>query len=322
MTARASFSSANEASSENPRHLSDENKRLIEGFALWLSTRAEKTKAAYVRDVTSLAEAIDPMGLTALSRDKLARQLARWHGAGLSGRSLARMLSSTRAFFRYAMMNHHVTQNPCEHIKAPRSAKRLPTALAIEETAQLLDEKSKPDNALWVRDVAMFELLYSSGLRVSELTGLNIDNIDLDEKEARVLGKGSKERIVPIGNAARDAIIQWLAVRQQLLDGRKTDQAGAVTALFIGRYGTRLTPRSVEMRLAAHARTHGLAQHVHPHMLRHSFASHILQSSGDLRAVQELLGHASIKSTQVYTHLDFQALAKVYDKAHPRAKRK
>ena len=224
------------------------------------------------------------------------------------------MLSAWRALFRFIAENDRALRDdPTAGLKAPKSSKRLPNALTPDAAIRLVSIGT--DDALSIRDRAMFELAYSSGLRLSELTGLDVDRIDLESGEVRVLGKGAKERIVPVGRPARDAINAWLSKRAAIAKSHER-------ALFIGQQGTRISPRSIERRLAQWAIKQGLARHVHPHMLRHSFASHMLQSSGDLRAVQELLGHASIASTQVYTHLDFQALAKVYDAAHPRAKRK
>jgi integrase/recombinase XerC len=198
-------------------------------------------------------------------------------------------------------------------LKAPKAVKRLPSALSPDEAAQLVEIQG--DEPLAVRDRALFELAYSSGLRLSELAGLDVDRVDLASAEVRVWGKGSKERIVPVGASALAAIRAWLDKRTELPHADPK-------AMFVGRGGKRITPRAIERRLADWALRQGLTRHVHPHMLRHSFASHVLQSSGDLRAVQEMLGHASIASTQVYTHLDFQYLAKAYDRAHPRAKRK
>jgi integrase/recombinase XerC len=264
--------------------------------------------------VRVLAELAGETDLTRLAAPQLRRFLAQLHGRGLGGRSLARMLSAWRAFYRYAVENHPTLQeSPCTGLKAPKSARRLPSVLSPDQAAQLVAIPG--DDPLAIRDRALFELAYSSGLRLSELAGLDVDRVDLDTGEVRVWGKGAKERIVPVGSAARDAIRAWLDVRATM------DKADAA-ALFVGRSGARIGVRAIERRLADWAIRRGLPQHVHPHMLRHSFASHVLQSSGDLRAVQEMLGHASIASTQVYTHLDFQALAKVYDAAHPRAKKK
>jgi integrase/recombinase XerC len=222
------------------------------------------------------------------------------------------MLSAWRAFYRFLLeRDRSLTDDPCAGLKTPRSGKRLPSVLTPDEAVQLVAIDA--DDPLSVRDRALFELAYSSGLRLSELAGLDVDRIDLVGGEVRVWGKGAKERVVPVGAAARKAVAVWLSQRAA---------AEQESALFVGASGRRISPRTIERRLAMWAIKRGLHRHVHPHMLRHSFASHVLQSSGDLRAVQEMLGHASIASTQVYTHLDFQALAKVYDAAHPRAKRK
>jgi integrase/recombinase XerC len=204
-------------------------------------------------------------------------------------------------------------ENPCTGLKAPKSVKRLPSALSPDQAVQLVTMEG--DDALTLRDRALFELAYSSGLRVSELAGLDLESVDLATGEVRVWGKGSKERIVPVGAPALAALETWLHKRRAIC-------VRDSSALFVSRSGRRLVARAIQQRLAGWALKRGLARHVHPHMLRHSFASHLLQSSGDLRAVQELLGHASIASTQVYTHLDFQYLAKVYDAAHPRAKKR
>ena len=290
------------------------NAALIAAFAEHLGTRAALTRAAYVRDVTQLARLAGEAALPRLQRAEISRHLAQLHARGLSGRSLARMLSAWRTFYRFVReRDPAATADPCAGLRAPKSARRLPSALSPDEAARLVTIDADDPAAL--RDRALFELAYSSGLRLSELASLDLDRLDPAQGEVRVMGKGSKERIVPVGAAARAALDAWLDVRPAL---RPTED----DAVFIGRGGRRLSPRAVQKRLAEWAVRQGLSRHVHPHMLRHSFASHVLQSSGDLRAVQEMLGHASIASTQVYTHLDFQALAKVYDAAHPRAKRK
>ncbi len=261
-----------------------------------------------------LAKLAGATDLLRLAAPQLRRFLATLHGRGLSGRSLARMLSSWRAFYRFAAeRDPGLKESPCAGLRAPKSARRLPSVLTPEQAVALMAIPG--DDPLAVRDRALFELAYSSGLRLSELAGLDVAGIDVTNGEVRVWGKGAKERIVPVGAGAREAIRAWLEVRAAL---PRADQK----ALFVGRSGARIGVRAIERRLARWAIERGLPQHVHPHMLRHSFASHVLQSSGDLRAVQEMLGHASIASTQVYTHLDFQALAKVYDAAHPRAKKK
>ena len=285
-----------------------------QAFARHLATRPTHTRNAYLRDVAQLLALARETAPEKIDRAQLSRFLATLHGRGLSGRSLARMLSAWRAFFRYLLeTDSSMHDDPSAGLKAPKSAKRLPSALTPDEAAKLVAIEG--DDELALRDRALFELAYSSGLRLSELAGLDVDRLDLDAGEVRVMGKGAKERVVPVGAPARAAIAAWLALRADVA-------AQGERAMFVGRQGARLSPRTIERRLAALALRQGLARHVHPHMLRHSFASHVLQSSGDLRAVQEMLGHASIASTQVYTHLDFQALAKVYDAAHPRARRK
>ncbi|HVO87207.1 MAG TPA: tyrosine recombinase XerC [Casimicrobiaceae bacterium] len=289
-----------------------ESDPLVDAFARHLATRAAHTRKAYVRDVAELARVAGVAALPSLTRSQLARCLATLHGRGRSGRSLARMLSAWRAFFRFLIEEKRVNDDPTAGLKAPKSARRLPDALTPEEAGRLV--AIEPHDTLALRDRALLELAYSSGLRVSEIASLNVGALDLVQGEVRVLGKGSKERIVPVGAKAREAVETWLRERASIA-------ADGEHALFVGRRGMRLTTRAIERRLEDWALKQGLSRHVHPHMLRHSFASHVLQSSGDLRAVQEMLGHASIASTQVYTHLDFQALAKVYDAAHPRAKR-
>jgi len=290
------------------------NAALLDAFALHLAARPAHTRNAYLRDVAQLLEMAGDTPPAHLSRAHLMRFIATLHGRGLSGRSLARTLSAWRAFYRWLIeRDRTLKDDPCAGIKAPKSPLRLPSALSPEEAERLVSIDG--DDALSLRDRAIFELAYSSGLRLSELAQMDVEGCDLVTGEARVLGKGSKERIVPVGAAAREALARWLAARA-------SQAAAGEAAMFIGRHGRRLSPRAIQQRLGEWAIRRGLSRHVHPHMLRHSFASHVLQSSGDLRAVQEMLGHASIASTQVYTHLDFQALAKVYDAAHPRAKRK
>jgi integrase/recombinase XerC len=275
------------------------------------------TVSAYRRDLEALDGHAGQTDLALLASAGLRRALARMHAGGLAGRSLARRLSAWRAFYRWLGERGLLGVDPCAGLKPPRSPRRLPKTLSPDEAARLLDPPGAPDaTEASLRDRAMFELFYSSGLRLAELVALNISaGEDIAAGELRVLGKRSKPRIVPVGSQARQAVAAWLVARNALA-------AADEPALFVNLRGKRLSPRSIERRLALLARRRGLPQHVHPHMLRHSFASHLLQSSGDLRAVQDLLGHASIASTQVYTHLDFMHLAKVYDAAHPRAKRK
>jgi integrase/recombinase XerC len=267
----------------------------------------------YARDIAALLELAGSTPLHQLQVHQIRRFIAQLHGRGLGGRTLARMLSAWRGFFSYLARDQGYTQNPALGIRAPKSARKLPQALSPDEAARLM-EIGEP-HALALRDKAILELFYSSGLRLSELTGLALDGINLADSTVRVTGKGAKTRIVPVGSHAAAAIKAWLPQRDVLVRGEET-------ALFIGREGRRLSPRAVQARLKYWALKLGLSAKVHPHVLRHSFASHLLQSSGDLRAVQEMLGHASISTTQVYTHLDFQHLAKAYDAAHPRAKRK
>ena len=246
------------------------------------------------------------------------RFIAQLHAAGLGGRSLARLLSAWRGFFRWLGMQGEVAANPVDGVKAPKRPRLLPKALSPDEANRLLDRDGgeADEDALAARDQAMFELFYSSGLRLAELASLDLSCLpDLANGEIRVLGKRNKTRIVPVGGKACEAIRRWLGRRAEVA---RPEEA----ALFVGQRGARIHPRVVEERLKRRAQAQGLPVGVHPHMLRHSFASHLLQSSGDLRAVQEMLGHASIASTQIYTHLDFQHLAQVYDAAHPRARRK
>lgn len=276
------------------------------------------TAAAYRRDLAALRQCAGDLPLATLQAHQIRRFVAQLHARGLSGRSLGRLLSGWRGFYRWLGLRGLAQQDPCAGLKPPKSPKRLPAALSPDEAARLLDNPggAADDDELRVRDDAIFELFYSSGLRLSELASLNLDCLaDLANGELRVTGKRAKTRIVPVGGKALQALQLWLAERPQV-------GAAEEPALFVSRRGSRLSVRMIQRRLQKRAGERNLPRHVHPHMLRHSFASHVLQSSGDLRAVQEMLGHASIASTQVYTHLDFQHLAKVYDAAHPRAKKK
>lgn len=275
-----------------------------------------RTISSYQRDLKQLEQYCrqhDIEHWRQLDAHKLRQYVASRHHQGLSGRSIQRELSALRSFYNYLLQEQRVSLNPAQGISAPKSARKLPKTLDVDQISHLLNQRS--DDVLEIRDHAMMELFYSSGLRLSELTGLNLQDTDLQDGITRVTGKGGKTRIVPVGKFARQAIERWLEPREQLLkDGE--------TALFISRNGTRISPRSVQTRLQRCAIKSGLPEHLHPHKLRHSFASHMLESSQDLRAVQELLGHADISTTQIYTHLDFQHLARVYDQAHPRAKKK
>lgn len=271
------------------------------------------TARSYGRDIGMLIELAGAVPLEGLQVHDVRRFVAQLHARGLDGRSLARALSAWRGFFNYLARDHGYRHNPCAGLRAPKAAKRLPRALSPDEAGRLMEIDGAGPLAL--RDRAMLELLYSSGLRLSELTGLRLGDVDFDDATVRVTGKGAKTRVVPIGSYALAALRGWLTQRGRLA------RAGE-RALFLNRTGGALSPRSVQLRLAQWARRCGLGRQVHPHALRHSFASHLLQSSGDLRAVQEMLGHASISTTQVYTQLDFQHLAKAYDQAHPRARKK
>ena len=292
------------------------NQKYLQGYLAWLRNEkqySELTAENYARDLGHLFELAAETPLANLRIHHIRRFIAQLHGKGLGGRSLARMLSAWRGFFTYLMRDHGLTDNPCAGLRAPKSPKTLPQALSPDEAARLVELPGDTPEA--IRDKAMFELFYSSGLRLAELVGLDPAQLDMGAGEVRVTGKGNKTRIVPLGTFAIAALQAWLAVRGQLA---KPDEA----ALFVGARGSRITPRVVQLRMKQWGIKQGITSNVHPHLLRHSFATHVLQSSGDLRAVQEMLGHASISTTQVYTHLDFQYLSKIYDAAHPRAKKK
>lgn len=273
------------------------------------------TQKNYARDIQRLLDATKGQDLVDISHADIRKIVAQIHSKGLGGKSISRLLSSWRGFFNFLIDRHHFQQNPTNGLRAPKSAKKLPEALSIEQAIKLVDiDENDP---LSLRDHAILELFYSSGLRLSELVSLNTDQLDLSEGTATVTGKGNKTRIVPLGTHAIEAIQQWLTVRESL-NNQQVDE----TAVFISKRGTRISARNIQSRLKGWAVKQGIDSAVHPHMLRHSFASHVLQSSGDLRAVQEMLGHANISTTQIYTHLDYQHLTKVYDAAHPRAKKK
>lgn len=311
-----------------------EREPLWPGAEDWLAELRDQRRVSphtlsnYERDLRrlqTLAAGATPAQLTALD---LRRFVGRLHAGGLSGRSIARTLSAWRGLLRWLARRGVLDANVAEGLHAPKHPKRLPDALSVDETFRLLNPVTSDDAAdqdtpritereriQQLRDQAIYELFYSSGVRLAELVGLNLDCLpDLRQGEVRVLGKRNKTRVVPVGKAALKAIDAWLAMRDQLA---RPDER----ALFVGQQGKRITPRMIQLRLQKHGQRQGLPQRVHPHQLRHSFATHMLQGSGDLRAVQEMLGHASIASTQVYTHLDFQHLAQVYDQAHPRAHR-
>jgi integrase/recombinase XerC len=284
---------------------------------------AQRTVELYALDLEKLRQnaAAADVPLLRVQNAHVRRWVAQMHGAGRSGRGIALILSGWRGFYIWLGRHGQVPSNPVQDVRAPRSPRPLPKALGVDDAMQLADHQDAEAHPLLeARDVAIVELLYGCGLRVGELVGLDAAAsaaargwVDLEAGEAHVLGKGSKRRTVPIGRKAVRALQRWLQARGQL--------ASDDPALFIGLRGKRLSSQSIWLRLKQRSLRAGLATPVHPHMLRHSFASHVLQSSGDLRAVQELLGHANIATTQVYTRLDFQHLAKAYDAAHPRAKK-
>ena len=293
------------------------------------------TDRSYSRDLTALVRFCDRSGVA--DWDRLDTQhvrlfAAQSHASGLAPRSIQRRLSAVRSFYEFLLREGRdgatrgaapasarlgtgarIRANPAHDVRAPKAARRLPQTLDPDQMARLLE--IPPGDALTARDRAIMELLYSSGLRLAELVGLDIASLDLRDRTVQVLGKGRKARIVPVGRAAARALKAWLPERARLAHQGET-------ALFVGRSGERLGARAVQARVAHWARRQGLGMHVHPHLFRHSFASHLLESSGELRGVQELLGHADISSTQIYTHLDFQHLARIYDATHPRARRK
>ncbi len=301
------------------------------------------TDSNYARDLAALVKYCDRMGLeewSALDNQHIRTFAAHSHAGGLSPRSVQRRLSAVRTFYEFLIRENSVmpgaraageraptegaafsersprsgvTRNPAHDVRAPKAARRLPNTLDPDQMARLLE--IPPGDSFVTRDRAIMELLYSSGLRLAELVSLDVGSLDVADRMVRVMGKGQKARIVPVGSVAVEVLKKWLQERAALA---KPDEP----ALFVGRGGKRLGPRAVQTRVAQWARRQGLSMHVYPHLFRHSFASHLLESSGELRGVQELLGHADISTTQIYTHLDFQHLARTYDKAHPRARRK
>jgi integrase/recombinase XerC len=274
------------------------------------------TSSSYGRDLAALLSYCEAHGVEAwgaLDTQHVRSFAAQCHRRGLAPRSIQRRLSAVRSLCRYLIREGELRHDPAAGVQAPKIGKRLPTTLDADTMARLLAFRS--DDRLGVRDLAIMELFYSSGLRLSELLGLDLADLDLRDRTVRVLGKGRKTRIVPVGRQALEALGRWMRERAAIA-------ALGEVAVFVGINGRRLGPRIVQRRIARWARLQGLPEHVHPHLFRHSFASHLLESSGDLRAVQELLGHANIGTTQIYTHLDFQHLAKTYDAAHPRARRR
>lgn len=286
----------------------------VAAFLAHLTARhySPNTVATYAFDLRHLLERVGERPAAELTSHDIRRALAGLHGAGLKAKTLARTLSAWRSFFHYLARQGTVEANPCLGLRPPKGEKKLPNTLSVDEMAHLLEYQG--DDVWARRDAAMFELMYSSGLRRAELIGLNLGDVDPDAAEVKVTGKGSKTRIVPVGGRALASLEGWLAVRDNV--------AKDPEAMFVGARGARISPGVLTSALKQLALRQDITAHVHPHALRHAFASHVLQSSGDLRAVQEMLGHASLSTTQVYTHLDFQRLAQVYDQTHPRAKKK
>jgi integrase/recombinase XerC len=304
------LSRATEAREQFLRHLAQERR---------LSAH---TGAAYQRDLAALADWCDKQGLEdwpQIDHGHVRSFAARSHAGGLGPRSIQRRLSAIRSFFQYLQREGLCTSNPAVDVQAPKVPKRLPHTLDADQMARVLEPVAPTqvvgDPRLATRDLAIMELLYSSGLRLAELISLDLAALDLADRTVRVTGKGNKTRIVPVGAMAVAAIRRWLALRPEFVKNGDT-------AVFVGQNGRRLGARAIQLRLAQIARQQGLPIRLHPHLFRHSFATHLLESSHDLRGVQELLGHADISTTQVYTHLDFQHLAHIYDQAHPRARRK
>jgi integrase/recombinase XerC len=304
------LSRATEAREQFLRHLAQERR---------LSAH---TGAAYQRDLAALADWCDKQGLEdwpQIDHGHVRSFAARSHAGGLGPRSIQRRLSAIRSFFQYLQREGLCTSNPAVDVQAPKVPKRLPHTLDADQMARVLEPVAPAqvvgDPRLATRDLAIMELLYSSGLRLAELISLDLAALDLADRTVRVTGKGNKTRIVPVGAMAVAAIRRWLALRPEFVKNGDT-------AVFVGQNGRRLGARAIQLRLAQIARQQGLPIRLHPHLFRHSFATHLLESSHDLRGVQELLGHADISTTQVYTHLDFQHLAHIYDQAHPRARRK
>ena len=283
------------------------------------------TDSNYARDLTALAKFCDKQGLedwNALDHQHIRTFAAHSHAGGLSPRSIQRRLSAVRSFYEFLIRQNHagqddlrsgVSRNPAHDVRAPKAAKRLPETLDPDQMARLLEVPA--GDSFVLRDRAIMELLYSSGLRLAELVGLDVERLDLKTGMVRVLGKGNKEREVPVGSVAVDVLNKWLRERAALAKPEEK-------ALFVGRGGKRLGPRAIQTRVAYWAQRQGLSMRVYPHLFRHSFATHLLESSRELRGVQELLGHADISTTQIYTHLDFQHLARIYEASHPRARKK
>ena len=298
--------------------LPDEAGPLATAIAAFLASLAARqyspaTLATYAIDLRHLHERVGEAAPENLTSHDIRRALAVMHGQGLQPKTLARTLSAWRSFFNFLVRQSGLPANPCSGLRPPKCEKKLPNTPSVDAMAHLLE--AEPDDLWTLRDLAMFELMYSAGLRRAELIGLDIGGLDIEGGEVTVTGKGSRMRVVPVGKKALHAVRNWLHVRSNV--ARADTQA-----LFVGARGARISPVVLANALKQLAKRQGITTRMHPHALRHAFASHVLQSSGDLRAVQEMLGHASLSTTQIYTHLDFQHLARVYDQTHPRAKKK
>ena len=300
--------------------MTDEQQQDIDLFLHYLAQEkrmSPHTLTNYQRDLTRFTifcQQDDLVAWKSVKASHIRQFIAQIHRQGLSGKSIQRMLSAMRSFYRFLIREGLADNNPAQVVQAPKSEKRLPSTLDVDQMNGLLNQADL-NNPITCRDHAMMELFYSSGLRLAELASLNLRDIDFADQLVYVTGKGNKSRVVPVGKQAINALQAWLTKRDKL--GFFNQQA-----LFITKQGNRLGVRSIQKRLSVWGKKQGISDHVHPHRLRHAFASHMLEASGDLRAVQELLGHADISTTQIYTHVDFQHLAKVYDAAHPRAKKK
>jgi integrase/recombinase XerC len=294
------------------------NFELIEEYKKFISFEKRLSPSSvenYLRDIDTLLKLNENETLDSYSIENIRKNISTLHAKGLGGSSLSRMISSWRGLFNFLIHKYGFKKNPTLGIKAPKSRKLLPQILSVDQTIKLVDIKDS--SFLGLRDHAILELFYSSGLRLSELVNINIGDLDFDSGTITVMGKGQKERVIPFGSYASKATEKWLEIRKSIGALKSDNQI-----LFLSKVGKKLTSRAIQYRLKFWAIKQGVPENIHPHLLRHSFASHLLQSSQDLRAVQELLGHSNISTTQIYTHLDFQHLSKIYDKAHPRAKKK
>ncbi|MCC5871145.1 MAG: tyrosine recombinase XerC [Gammaproteobacteria bacterium] len=314
---------------EDPAPPAGANQQALAAFLLYLERERQlspHTVSAYQRDLerflAHLARRDGQRSLDAVDVHEVRSFVAAEHQRGLDGRSIRRALSALRALFDHLARTTGIRRNPAKGIPAPKAARRLPRTLDTDQVGHLLGAGASEgqDDFLSRRDQACFELIYSSGLRLAELVGLDVGDVDLDDALVTVTGKGRKTRVVPVGRQARAAIRAWLPHRASVMPPGSEAEGGG--PLFVSRQGRRIGPRSIQQRLHRRGLARQIDGRVHPHALRHSFASHLLESSGDLRAVQELLGHADISTTQIYTHLDFQHLAEVYDRSHPRAQRR